>query len=299
MQLRKRILCPLVAALFVAATASVNAKENKTGLLLIAHGAPMPQWNKPVLDFGNQVAEDALKTGKFHAVRTAMLEFTQPDVPSMVEELEAEGCGRIVAVPVFIAPSDHTFYDVPAVLGIYTSPSIKATITEEGGKIAKPKVPIILTHTLAEGDLLEKVVIDEVKRLSKNPAEEAIVLLAHGDHNHHRPIDRMMRGLVTAACGKTGIDRGDYAFIEIGQSYMSHGVGAIKAAAENKKRVIVVGVYVSSSAASIHRRITAMNRKSPLNDPLDGADVLFSDRGMIANPATREHVLKTALEAIE
>ena len=139
MQLRNLII-PLLITAATGITASAKA-DTKTGLLLIAHGAPMPQWNKPVLDFGEQVAEDALKTGKFHAVRTAMLEFTQPDIPSMVAELETEGCERIVAVPIFIAPSDHTFYDVPAVLGIYSSPSIKETIAEEGGKIAKTEGP--------------------------------------------------------------------------------------------------------------------------------------------------------------
>lgn len=293
MSTRNSILFLLAAALVAAPSRATHAKE-KTGLLIIAHGAPMEQWNKPVLEFGAQVADDALKTGRFAAVRTAMLEFAQPDVPAMVAELEAEGCTRIVAVPLFIAPSDHTFYDVPAVLGIYTSPSILATLAEEGAKAARPKVPILLTATLAEGDTLETYVVDEVKRLSENPGEEAVVLVAHGDRNHHRPIDRMMKRLVTAACGTAGIADGDYAFIEIGQSYLSEGVGAIRDALERKPRVIVVGVYVSSSAESIHRRMTAGDRENPL----EGAAVVFSDRGAISHPATRRHVLQTALAAL-
>lgn len=110
----------------------------ETGLLLIAHGAPSSKWNKPVIEFGNRVAKEAIKDGKFKAVRTAMLEFTEPDVPTAVAELEAAGCDSIVAVPLFIAPSGHSHFDVPAALGIYSSPRIKAIIAEEGGRLARP-----------------------------------------------------------------------------------------------------------------------------------------------------------------
>ena len=112
------------------------------GLLLIAHGSPNAEWNKPLLDFGRRAAEEAGKGGRFKAVRTAMLEAAKPDVPTAVAELEAAGCDRIVAVPLFVAASGHTHFDVPAALGLYWSETTAAALAAEGAKPARPKVPI-------------------------------------------------------------------------------------------------------------------------------------------------------------
>jgi len=265
------------------------------GLLLIAHGSPSPEWNKPVLDFGARVAEEARKTGRFRAVRTAMLEAVKPDVPSAVAELESAGCDRIVAVPLFVAPSGHTHFDVPAVLGIYRSEKTDAVLAAEGVKPARPKVPVVLAPTLLESGVLRAYVLDQVRKLSRSPKDEAIVLLAHGDAEHHLLVDRMIREVATHCCGETGIRHADWAYIGVGQEYPTQGVGAIRSALEHKKRVLVVGLYVSTCAAKIHRRsVGARPRATPASDPLEGKDVVFSDESILAHPELLRWVLKIA-----
>lgn len=271
------------------------------GLLIIAHGAPSSRWNEPVLQLGQKVADEILKDGRFVAVRTAMLEFNQGDVPQAIAELEAEGCDRIVAVPLFIAPSGHSHFDVPAVLGIYSSPRIMAAIAEEGGTVARPKVPITLTQTLDGGNVLCTFALDQVRKLSKNPAQESLILIAHGDDDHQRLVDGLMRRITTYCCGQTGIDYGDWAFVEVGQSYLSHGVPAIMAARKHKSRVLVVGIYVSSSAQAIHERAIARTANSHTHvvEFFEENDVVFSREGLVRHPAAVQWVLDAARHALE
>lgn len=273
--------------------------QAEPGLLIVAHGAPSPRWNKPVLELGRKVADRATRTRRFKAVRTAMLEFTKPDVPGAIAELEAEGCDRIIVVPLFIAPSGHTHFDLPTVLGIYSSPAQKAIIAEEGGRVARPNVPITVTQLLSDGDVLCRFALDQVRKLSKNPAEEAVVLIAHGDPDHHRLVNDLMRRATTYCCGRAGIDYGDWAFVEMGQGYLKHGLGAIDRALERKRRVLVVGVYVSSSGTSIHHRAMArLKREMPDFAPLKGKDVVFSREGFVAHPDAAAWILDAATVAL-
>lgn len=313
---RRKLACRSVSPVLALAMAVMSgaAAMADPGLLLVAHGAPNSGWNKPVLEFGRQVAEAVKKEGRFKAVRTAMLEFAQPDVPTAIAELEAEGCDRIVAVPLFLAPTGHTHFDVPAVLGIYRSAKTAATLAAEGAKAAVPRVPIVLTETLADGDVLSQYAADEVRKLSKSPREEAVVLLVHGDPDHALLVERIMRRVTTRCCGDAGISYGDWASVGVGQEYPSKGAAAIQTALERKKRVLVVGLYLSTTAEKIHQRgMKAVSR--PAHDAAHGAghgmehggsaaasfaepSVTMSNRPIIDHPALLDWVLKTAGDAL-
>jgi len=287
----------LVASAVIVALSQLVAStaQAEPGLLIIAHGAPSPKWNDPVLEFGQKVTREALKGGQF----------SQPDVPGAVAELEAEGCDRIIAVPLFIAPSGHSHFDVPAVLGIYSSPEIRAVIAEENGAIAQPRVPITLTQTLAGGDVLCEFALGQVRKLSQDAENEALVLIAHGDPGHRDLIDGLMRRIMTYCCGQAGIDYGDWAYVGMGLGHLEHGLPTIMKALEAKKRVLVVGVYVSSSARSIHQRVFTMAKlagKLVMPDLFDGFDeesVAFSEQGVVTHPGAVQWVLDSAKSVLE
>lgn len=271
----------------------------KPGLLLVAHGSPQPEWNKPVLDFGKRVAEAAKRGGEFSAVRVGLLESAQPDIPTALAELESAGCDRVIAVPLFVADSGHTHFDVPAALGVYASPRTARIMAAEGATPARPKVPITMTNTLAEGDLLRRFALDEVKKLSRSPKEEAIVVLAHGDPEHNLLVDRLMRDITSYCCGEAAINDADWAYIGVGQEFLSQGMGAILAAAERKKRVIVVGIYVSTSAAKIQKRVTKPGHHGqPATGALAHRDVVFAEGAIVDHPQFLNWVLDSARAAL-
>ena len=297
----KRSLKPCLLVLALAAAWSVGAPQGSAdpGLLLIAHGSPSRQWNEPVLELGRRVAAEAQKQGRFRAVRTAMLEAAQPDVATAVAELEREGCDRIVAVPLFIAPSGHSHFDVPAVLGIYSSPTTVAALAEEGAVAARPSVPVTLTQTLSEGRLLATYTLDEVRKLSTSPGDEALVLLAHGDSDHGPLVDRLMRQIATYCCGQAGISYGDWAYVAVGQEYLSRGVPVIQNALKHRKRVLVVGVYLSLTASRLHeRRARTAQHGRAESDLLASRDVAFSETAVVDHPELVPWILDAAGAAL-
>lgn len=240
----------------------------------------------------------------FHAVEAAFLEFAKPDTFSAIEALNEAGCDLIVVVPLFIAPSGHSLFDVNAVLGLYTSPDIRRALAKEGARVAHSKAPIVVVQTLDGTDLLDRFACDEARALSEHPTKEALLLIAHGSPDHAGLIEKAMRRIVTYCCARTGIAYGDWAFCEMGQSFQQEVVPAIIRAARHGKKVLVVGLYVSSSAELIATRFlnslrstggTTQRRENPLN----GINVVFSKKCVAEHPAAAAAVLDAALGAVE
>lgn len=261
-------------------------------------------WNEPVMAFGKRLDAQNAKAPRFHAIATSFLEFAQPDVAAGVEALEKAGCDRIIAVPLFIAPSSHSHFDVPAVLGLYSSPSIRATLAEEGARVASPRVPVTVTETLSEGDALAIYCRDEVRALSKDPKNEALVILAHGDPGHEKIVEEMMRRVASFTSGETGLRSVDWAYCAVGQTYLERAAPVIEKAAARGKRVLVVGLYLSSSAAVIHERAAKGAARGSSGEGeagvalFEGRDIVFSARGVIHHPDLPQWIMDTAVAAI-
>ncbi len=289
----------LFSLAILSATFLVQGAEESTGkpaLLVLAHGSPSTAWNQPVLDLGARIAQSALETGRFGAVRTAMMEFGKPAIPAAVAELEASGCSRIIAVPLFVMPTDHTHFDLPAVLGLYSS-ARKGAHAEEHSGITCSRIPITLTETMSgDNRLLPEYALAEVKKLSKSPSGEAIVLLAHGAPTHELLCDQVMRRIAAYCCGKTGIQYADWAYIGVGQGFQSEGVPAIRRAAEAKDRVLVVGLYLAAHAQLIRDRAVKADSHTYGQETMDisGKEVLFSNEAIVASPHVVDWVLDSA-----
>lgn len=284
-------------------TASTQpAVKANAGLLIIAHGAPMPAWNKPVLVLQEQVIQALGGNSPFKMVKVVMMEFAKPSVADGVVELEKAGCDRIVAVPLLIAPSSHSHWDIPALLGIYSDRKMKDELKAEGATIVSSKLPITVTATLDHGDMLLETMLGRVRELSRNPADEAVVVLAHGDEGLKPYWDALMKRITHYICGKTGITYADWAYVHVGQSYATEGVGAIAAAAEHRKRVLLVGCYVSMGPAGMHRRYMNRPTKIPgmgeLPNPLKGKDIVAAKHGLLPNACVAKHIATTARAAL-
>jgi len=144
-----------------------------------------------------------------------------------------------------------------------------------------------------------------VRELSSNPKEEALVLIAHGCPDHERINTALMRKVAAYCCGRTGIDYADWASVEMGQSFAEDGILSISQALEHKKRVIVVGIYVVSTADDICKSAMKSMQNSPMfkamyptGDPFQGREVVFSKKGVISHTGTIQWVIDTAHSAL-
>lgn len=271
--------------------------SDKPGLLIISHGAPWPQWNQPVLNLEKAVTNELGSDNPFSKVKVVFMEFAKPSIADGVKEFEDAGCGRIVAVPLLIAPSSHSHWDIPALLGLYSDAKMEQQLKEEGAKIIRSKLPITLTATLADSGVIEEVMLKRVKELSNDPNNEAVVLLAHGDHMIGGLWEDFMKRTTIYVCGKMGISYGDWTCVEMGQGY-DRAVAVISKAGESRKRIIVVGAYLSMGVDKMHARwtkqsnsmlesmpesmpSTVQNMLSEYENPLKDLDVVFGKRGLL------------------
>jgi cobalamin biosynthesis Co2+ chelatase CbiK len=289
----------LITILLIFISIDSFANEKK-GLLIIAHGSPSKQWNQPVLDLENEVKE-YLKTKQitdFAEVRTALMEFTEPSIATVVKEMENKGITKIYALPLFIAPSGHSVYDVPTILGLYYNKTIADNLKEERTKIVDTKAKITVGPSLDYGNVIKETLLDRVKALSKNPQEEALVILAHGD-DHFMPFWKdLCEETGNYILAKTGIEYFDHAFVEVGQSFGINGVSAILNAAQKKRKVIVIGMYLSSGVKDMPENsgIVMMGRRIDSKNMLNGKDIIYSDQGLLPSDKITEWITDRAID---
>jgi sirohydrochlorin cobaltochelatase len=80
----------------------------KQGAILLAHGARSAAWAAPF----ERLAAGLARPGR--PVRLAFLELMAPDLPTAVDQLQAEGCQQIDILPCFFGGAGHVLRDVPA-----------------------------------------------------------------------------------------------------------------------------------------------------------------------------------------
>ncbi len=287
----------VVCILFIPSSWAENQQSKQAGLLVVVHGSPSPSWNEPM----EQLEKDLIKAIEknscpFKSAKVVNLEFKEPLVAEGVDELIEHGCQNIVCMPLFIAHSSHVVYDVPAVLGLYSSKDIYETLKEEGARIASSKVPIVMGPTISESDLMLESALQRVKKLSNDPQNEAVVIFAHGDHGIDGVWNDLARRTATYVCGKTGITYADWAFVEVGQSYHTHGVSTIAKAGQHKKRVLVIGLYISMGPERMHKRYLEKFDEPFKNEAFE---VIYSNRGFLPDPNVVDWLVNTSSEIHE
>lgn len=290
-----------ILALLVV-TAMARGENRKPGLLIIAHGSPAKAWNQPVLAQEQKVLDLLGQDNPFGKVKVVFMEFAEPNVADGLEELQKAGCSRIVAVPLLIAPSSHSHWDIPALLGLYSDPRIEKTLREEGTRLVRCSVPVTLTTTLSDSDVIERVMLKRVRALSNDPNREALVLLAHGSEEMPGAWEDFMKRTATYICGKTGISHADWACVAVGQEY-DRAASVIRAAGERRDRVIVVGAYLSGGVQRMHKRWMDQFESrqvdmAGLENPLKGLNLAFAEQGLLPDESVAEWIVATAKDEI-
>ncbi len=292
----RRMGVAFLSVLLIASSAWAGSE--KVGLLVIAHGAPMEAWNAPVRAVGEEVAALVADCDAIAGSKLAFLEFAKPSIPEVVRAFEEEGYTRLIAVPLFIAPSGHSILDIPAMLGLYTDPDIRETLEEEGAEIVDTELRITVTQAMALGDVLAEIMVDRVRALSQEPEKEAVVLLAHGSRMTKPVWKRIGRDIGSAICGRTGITYYDYGLVEVGQSFMENGYPALYRAGEERETVLCVGLYISMGVEKMIAR--HKDKKGMDGKPLfEGLDIRAAKHGLLPDPRVAKWVVRTAEQALE
>jgi sirohydrochlorin ferrochelatase len=297
----KQVVVILILATAAAALCPVaTCADEKLGLILAAHGSPAPQWNRPVLALQEEVTEALNQTGTnpFFAVRTAMMEFTEPTIAGVIEELEALGIQRVFVLPLFIAPSGHSVFDLPAILGLYSDQEMLEQLADEGIAVVSTTMPIALGPTLDYGTVLMEVMLERTRELSEDPQSEGIVLLAHGDPRFEPIWDALCQGIGAYLCAHTSIAKFDHALVEVGQSFVPQGVPSILGMADRCEKTIVLGLYLSMGVGQMARNssvsIGRMTFRS--EEMLADHEIRCAARGLLPSERIVKWIVERATE---
>ena len=292
----------IIIIILLLTTNIIHAQE-KLGLVIITHGSPMPQWNTPVLNLEKEVKDIMFQRGdnQFSAIRVALMEFDEPSISTVIKDFENIGIEKVYAIPLLIAPSGHSLFDIPTILGLYSDKDIINEIKGEGTEIVDTKIRITVGPTLNSSDVLKTAMLNRVKELSTTPNSEGVVLLAHGD-GHFEPIwSSMCKEIGNYICAKTGIEYFDYTFVEIGQSFATEGVSAILKATEKKEKTIVIGLYLSMGVERMATNSTLfmMGQKIETEELFADKNIHFAQKGILPNKRISEWIVDVAIEWVE
>lgn len=273
-------------------------QAEKTALLLVAHGSPRKEWNSQIVNLQREVSKRLLKDSTFTEVGYAFMEFSKPSVSEKIQDLEGKGIERIIIMPIFIAPSTHTCYDLPCILGIFGAPKITKKLEKEGISLLRnTKVRFLIGPTLDKSDILQDIMLKRASTLSSQPEDEALIILAHGDEDFEPIWERLVREIGSYILGKTGITYFDYAFTKMGKNFLTEALPIIARARERRKKVIVLGLYVATGAekiADMSFRITGGD-KVRLKKSIFMDGVVYSKMGILPSHKLAKWISETSL----
>lgn len=288
----KKILFILFS--FIGCLSTISAKD---GLLIVAHGSLVQQWNKPALALEGVTKKLLKERGitSFACVRAALMEYSQPFVADVIKEMEAEGVDRIFAMPVFISPSSHTEEDLPNILGNEYNPATLEGLIEEGTPLVTSKVPVTLGPTMIYSDIIGKTITRQVKELSKNPKEEALILLAHGDEGYMDFWNVLIQQTDDEVKKAIGFGYTHHGFVEMGQEFAKKIIPTVVEASKKKKRIILQGIYLVSGVKTMAQRFGLPQAiAEAIKDK--NVEIVYSEKGLIpeANEDVADWIIKCA-----
>ena len=168
----------LIAAILVCTLgAGAIAKD---GVLLLAHGthgaahgahaAPTP-WNENVEQVAAAVATK-------YPVEIAFGMAEAASIQAAIERLEAQGVTRIAAVPLFVSSHSPIIGNTRYILGLQDSLARHTSLTSLPR--AQIKAKVAMSGALDAHPLVSEILLDRARAHTKDAAETAVVLIAHG-----------------------------------------------------------------------------------------------------------------------
>ena len=183
----------LLAVLLVSAARTASADP---GILLLAHGGSA-EWNA-------RVTELAAKVDRTRPTEVAFGMATRATIQSAIDKLVARGATEIIAIPLFVSSWSTVITSTEYLLGLRAeAPAALASFAKmnhapgaagtpdagheghtaaatDGTSPVKSSVPIRMTPALNDHPIVADVLASRARAISRNPAQEALVIVAHG-----------------------------------------------------------------------------------------------------------------------
>lgn len=124
-----------------------NSTPPVHAIVLFAHGSRDPLWHRPMETVATLIRERAPAV----PVVCAYLELSQPDLPTAVAQLVAQGVRHIAVTPLFLGVGKHAREDLPHLAEALRSqyPAVAFTLRPAVGE--DPRLTALLADMALEG----------------------------------------------------------------------------------------------------------------------------------------------------
>lgn len=218
----------------------------KTGVLLVNHGSRSAAWRSALLELDHAVRDSLLALPTVAGVKTAFMEYTEPSVATRLKEMDEEGYTDIIIVPVFLTVSPHTVDDLPTIIGQKSNSGTVQQLKMERIERYTPKARYVITPTLDFSSFLKENIVRRVKGLSRDAAQEGIVLVAYGDHTYEKEWIALLQEAAEQVRKKTGITSWSYAWCgHIAQYDPARTTDAVELVLKERPRALVFPVLLA------------------------------------------------------
>lgn len=292
----------IAAALSLLLLAAPARAEAPYGILLLAHGGDA-SWNQEVERLRAEVDAKV-------ATETALGMADPKSLQAAVDRLQKRKVKRIVAVPLFVQSRSEVLDQTAYALGLTDTPSealragLERMAKAHGAHAAhhghsmefsvervKASAPIALARALDDHPLVGRILNERAQALSKDPARERVVLVAHGpvDEKAVAAWNGSMRSLCAALKGFRSCDHAllrDDAAPEIRAAAVAALRAKVAGAKGEKSRALVLPVLIARGG--IERKIVK---------DLAGLDYAWDGRTLMPHDGFAGWVLERAAAA--
>ena len=222
-----------------------SSSDSKIGVLLVSHGSHSEGWRKMMLDIEQSVRDEILKGGRVGRIRSAFMEYTEPSIATQLKAFDQEGMTDVILVPLLLTVSSHSFDDIPTIIGQKRDHLAANRLPLEGIEIYKPKARVAIAPLLDFPAVLGKNIVRRVQQMSKDPANEGVVLVAYGDKQYDDEWKHLLKKVGDEIKSETGVDCIQHAWCGHVVHYRSEPTAtAIRDVLCKKQRAIVLPVLV-------------------------------------------------------
>ncbi len=224
---------------------STGSIKQKIGVLLVNHGSRSETWRNALLALETRVKDSILSKG-IQGAKTAFMEYNEPSIATRLKEFDDSGYTDIIIVPVFLTVSPHSFDDIPTIIGQKEDLQSMEALKMENIVRYTPKAKTHITPLLDFTDILQKNILRRVKDISKNPAEEGLVLMAYGDQTYMKEWTALLDKVGTYVQTNMGITEHANGWCGHVANYRPDSTTvAIQRVLKNKKTAVVIPVLVA------------------------------------------------------
>ena len=180
--------------LLLTALLGAHAAYADPGILLLAHGG-RPEWNARVTELAAQV-------DRTRPTEVAFGMATRASIQAAIDRLAARGVTEIVAVPLFVSSWSSVITSTEYLLGLRAeAPAALAVYAKmrhgprggtdhqghhpaaDGATPVRSPVPVRMTPALNDHPIVADILASRARGISRNPATEAVVIVAHGPND--------------------------------------------------------------------------------------------------------------------